>query len=209
MTAHHYLEKIIADLEQSSFAQRRAADEFEQRAMEFRKKADDDALDADEMRALLDYVQLPECEVVNRTLAENVSEKSDHKNQHSSDTEDCADDRETVRVSGDSANHAPHAVKMQRLLYLTVPHLTHAVQDHAHPYQKGVLIAHCERRDSERNAGNQKRYSPLTVIANFLGVHRRAPVSEIRIRMHLNDDGELTQEVILPRGWRFAPYQPS
>jgi hypothetical protein len=209
MTAHHYLENIVADLEKSSIAQRKTADEFEQRALEFRKKADDDALDADELRALLDYTRLPDCEAANRTSAENMTEKSNTEHQHASHAENRSNDGEAMRVAGNRADDTAHGIKMQGLLHLTVPHLTNAVQDHAEAHQKGILVAHCDRRDGYGNASNEKRNGPLAVIANFLGIHRRSPVAEIRIRLHLSEDGGLTQEVILPRNWRFVPYQPS
>jgi hypothetical protein len=135
-------------------------------------------------------------------LGENESVKSQTKQDNANQGQRCADKSETVRITGQSCVGPTKTVSMNGLLYLTIPHLTNAEQNNAQRDKERIFIACCESWHSHRNSGNNKRYGPLSMIAQFFDIHRRnAPFAEIKLRVHLQQDGSISQEIVLPRGW--------
>ncbi len=124
------------------------------------------------------------------------------KEDHASKAQRCSDDCEMVRVARKGGVGSPVIVGVHRLLRLTVPHLSYAVQDHAKRDEKSILIACNDGRNSHGNPRQHKRNSPLRVIAQIFGVHwKQPPFAEIKVRFHLQQDGTFWQETALPKGW--------
>lgn len=142
-----------------------------------------------------------------RTTARSGSAKNEtvkpEAKQADADKAKCrSDNREPVRVARDGADWPSKVIGVDRLLYLTIPHLSYAIQDHAKGNQKGILIACDNGWNAHRNPSHDKRYSPLRMIAQFFGIHKQQPAfAEIQVRFHLQSDGSFLQETILPHGW--------
>lgn len=135
-------------------------------------------------------------------LPENEAVKTEAEQGRAANAERRADDREAMRVAADFADHAALDVELDGLLYLTVPHLSHAVEDHSERDQKRILVRRDGRRDGNRHTRDDQRNGPLAMIAQFLGIHRpKPPFAEIVTRFHLAEGGGFTQELILPLGW--------
>ena len=135
-------------------------------------------------------------------MVKNETIKTNPEQHHTAETKRGADKGEAVRVSGDFAHRPTEPVEMDGLLYLSVPHLSYAVEGDAERNQKRILIARRDGRNGHSNASHNKGNGPLTMIAQILGIHRNdTPFAEIKIRLHLKRDGSISQELVLPPGW--------
>lgn len=140
--------------------------------------------------------------MIKNASTKNQTVKPEAKQADADKAKCCSDKREPVRVARDGADWPSKVIGVDRLLYLTIPHLSYAIQDHAKGNQKGVLIACDNGWNTHRNPRHDKRYSPLRMIAQFFGIHKQQPAfAEIQVRFHLQSDGSFLQETILPRGW--------
>ncbi len=134
--------------------------------------------------------------------AKDETVKPEAKQADANKAKRCSDKREFMRVAREGAARPTKIIFENRLLYLTIPHLSYAVQDQAERNQKGVLIACDNGWNAHRNPSHDKRYSPLRMIAQFFGIHKQQPAfAEIQVRFHLQSDGSFWQEAILPPGW--------
>ncbi|KAB2731588.1 MULTISPECIES: hypothetical protein [Brucella] len=140
--------------------------------------------------------------MVKNSSVKNETVKPEAKQADADKAKCCPDNREPVRVARDGADWPSKVIGVDRLLYLTIPHLSYAIQDHAKGNQKGVFIACDNGRYSHSDTSQNKRNSPLRVIAQILGFHKDRPhFAEIKFRFHLQQDGAFWQEAILPPGW--------
>ncbi|QNQ62211.1 hypothetical protein IB024_00125 [Brucella sp. 6810] len=142
-----------------------------------------------------------------RPTAKSSSDKNEtvkpEAKQADADKAKCrSDDRESVRVARDGAGWPTKIIFENRLLYLTVPHLSYAIQDQSERDEKRILIARHDGRNRHSDTSQNERNSPLRIIAQILGFHKDRPhFAEIKFRFHLQQDGSFWQEAILPPGW--------
>ena len=147
-----------------------------------------------------------------RPTAKNASVKNkpikpEAKQGDADKAQRCTDKGEVMGIAGEYAVRPTEIIADNRLLYLTIPHLSYAIQDHAERDEKCILIARHNGRNRHSDTSQNKRNSPLRVIAQILGFHQDRPhFAEIKFRFHLQQDGSFWQEAVLPSGW--AVVQP-
>lgn len=136
------------------------------------------------------------------TSPKNESVKPEAKQGNAKKAKRRTDEREPVRVAREGAARPTKIILENRLLYLTVPHLSYAIQDQAERDEKSILIVRHDGWNRHSDPSQNKRNSPLRVIAQILGFHKDCPhFAEIKFRFHLQSDGSFWQEAILPPGW--------
>lgn len=133
---------------------------------------------------------------------ENESIKPKHEQDKPHEGQSRPNEGETVGITRNGGDRRSEVVHVDGLLQLTVPHLTYAKEDSAESDKKRILISCGDRWHRHRNPSQDKSNGPLSMIAQILGIHRRkSPFAEIKLRLHLREDGTISQEVVLPRGW--------
>lgn len=135
-------------------------------------------------------------------LSHNETIKPQGKEDDSKNTQSCANQCEIMWKGSNNSIWGAEAAHQNRLLFLTIPHLSYTIKDHAECDQKSVFISCNDGRHSHSDTCQNQRNSPLRMITQILGFHKKQPpFAEIKVHLHLQQDDSFLQEVLLPPNW--------